>query len=58
MSSVNPLTRKPDGKPARDTKWRARWRDLNGRSRSQTFDRKLDAERHLERVGSDMQRGE
>jgi integrase len=58
VSSINPMTRKPDGKPARDTKWRARWRDLNGRSRSQTFDRKLDAERHLERVGSDMQRGE
>jgi integrase len=28
-------------------RWRARWRTPDGKSRSQVFDRKLDAERHL-----------
>lgn len=28
-------------------RWRARWRDPDGKSRSQVFDRKVDAERHL-----------
>jgi hypothetical protein len=36
----------------------ARWRDLDGKSRSRTFDRKIDAERFLERVGADLQPGE
>jgi hypothetical protein len=39
-------------------RWRARYRDLSGRSRSKTFDRKLDATRFLERAGADLQRGE
>jgi len=51
----------PDGhrskKPVRDTRWRARWRDPNGRSRSRNFDRKVDAQRFLERVGTAMQTG-
>lgn len=51
----------PDGhrskKPARDTRWRARWRDPNGRSRSKNFNRKVDAQRFLERVGTAMQTG-
>lgn len=39
-------------------RWRARYRDLSGRSRSKTFDRKLDAAKFLERVGADLQPGE
>ena len=39
-------------------RWRARYRDLSGRSRSQTFDRKIDATRFLERTAADLQRGE
>jgi integrase len=33
-----------------ETGWRARWRTPDGRSRSKTFTRKLDAERHLTSV--------
>lgn len=58
MSSVEATKRLSNGRPARDTRWRARWRDLDGSSRSQTFDRKADAERHLDLVGADLQRGE
>lgn len=51
----------PDGKrekqPMRDTKWRARFRDPRGRARSKVFDRKADAARYLERVGSNIQAG-
>ena len=39
-------------------RWRARYRDLNGRSRSQTFDRKQDAQDFLDDASSDMRRGE
>ena len=49
MSSID---RTPNGR------WRARYRDLSGRSRSKTFDRKVDANQNLERIGADMQRGE
>jgi integrase len=34
----------------RDGRWRARWRDPEGASRSQVFARKVDAERHLTAV--------
>jgi hypothetical protein len=34
--------------------WQARYRDANGRSRSQSFDRRIDAERFLERNGADL----
>jgi hypothetical protein len=46
------IDRHPNGK------WRARYRDPNGRSRSRTFDRKGDAERSLQRNGTDLQHGE
>lgn len=46
------IERTPNGR------YRARYRDLSGRSRSKTFDRKGDANRFLERAGADMQRGE
>ena len=38
--------------------WRARCRDVNGRTRSRSFVRRFDAERFLEANGSDIQRGE
>jgi integrase len=38
--------------------WRARYRNSNGREHSETFERRVDAERFLERVGADVQRGE
>jgi hypothetical protein len=41
-----------------NSRWRARYRDPDGRPRSQTFDRKGDAERFLQRNGTDIQRGE
>jgi hypothetical protein len=36
--------------PAKSTRWRARWRTPDGHHRKATFDRKLDAERHLATV--------
>jgi integrase len=46
------IDRRPSGR------WRARYRDPEGRERSQTFDRKGDADRFLQRNGADLQRGE
>lgn len=46
------IDRRPGGR------WRARYRDPEGRVRSQTFDRKGDAERFLQPNGADLQRGE
>ncbi len=45
-------------KGARDTKWKARYPDPTGKDRSKTFPRKADAEKFLERVGSNMQKGD
>ena len=39
-------------------RYRARYRDINGRSRSQTFGTKGEARRYLDRNSTDMQRGE
>lgn len=46
------IDRQPNGR------WRARYRDPQGRSRSRTFDRKYDAERFLSQNSVEMQRGE
>jgi integrase len=46
-----------DGRPG-PVHWRARYRDSNGREHSETFERRIDAERFLERAGADIQRGE
>jgi hypothetical protein len=46
------IDRRPSGR------WRARYWDPEGRQRSQTFDRKGDAERFLQLNGADLQRGE
>ena len=37
--------------------WRARYRDLAGRSQSKTFTRKADARAFLDEVGTDLRRG-
>lgn len=59
MSSITPTRLDPrTGKPARDSRWRARYRDPSGKSRSRTFDRKVDAERFLNTTGADIERGE
>lgn len=41
----------------RNGRWRARWRTADGKSRSLTFDRKIDAERHLTSVQHAMLTG-
>src|SRR5450759_3502816 len=38
--------------------WKARYRDANGRSRRQTFDRKQDAQNFLDDLSTDQRRGE
>ena len=58
MASVTPTSRDTRGRPGPGARWRARYRDQNGRSRSKTFDRKADAESFLARTVSDMARGE
>ena len=58
MGSIEKRRRRlPDGTLG-NTSWRARYRDVNGRTRSRTFARRIDAERFLEVNGTDMQRGE
>ena len=52
---VDPTTGKRTKKVARDTKWKARYRDPNGADRRQTFDRKADAELFLQRNGTEIQ---
>ncbi len=46
------LKKTPNGK------WMARYRDENGRPRSRTFERKIDATQFLARTSADIQRGE
>ncbi len=59
MPSVDPISRDPvTGKPARNTRWKARYRDPQGRQRSKSFDRKNDAERFLASVVTDIGRGD
>lgn len=55
---VDPKTGKRSKKVARDTKWKARYRDPNGADRRQTFDRKMDAEQFLQRNGTEIQTNE
>lgn len=58
MASVEKRRRRlPDGTLG-PVRWRARYRDIHGRTRSRTFARRVDAERFLEVNGADMQRGE
>lgn len=39
-------------------RWKARYRDASGRSRSKVFDRKIDAQQFLDDVSTDIRRGE
>jgi hypothetical protein len=51
VGSIEPtrFTLDPGGKrgATRDSKWRARWRSPDGRSREKVFARRIEAERHL-----------
>lgn len=59
MASIHATKTDPrTGKPERGTRWKVRYRDAAGRTRSRTFDRKIDAEKFAERNGADLQRGE
>lgn len=46
------IEKQPNGR------WKARYRDANGRSRRQTFDRKHDAQNFLDDLSTDMRRGD
>ena len=59
MASIERLTlptRNQNGRP--QVRWRARWRNPDGSSRELRFGTRADAERYLERLGADQQRGE
>jgi hypothetical protein len=56
--SVDPESGRRVKKASRGTKWKARYTDPAGRDRRRTFDRRSDAERFLERIGTSMQTGE
>ena len=45
-------------KAARGTRWKARYTDPLGKDRRRTFERKIDAEKFLERIGTEMQSSE
>jgi integrase len=49
---LSSITKMPNGR------WRARYRDPNGRSRSRTFSRKQDAQDFLDDTSTDARRGE
>lgn len=40
------------------TRWRARWVDADGEERTKSFDRKPDAQRHLNKITADIERGD
>jgi Phage integrase, N-terminal SAM-like domain len=56
--AVDPESGRRVKKASRGTKWKARYTDPAGRDRRKTFDRRSDAERFLERIGTSMQTGE
>ncbi|MHB1929455.1 MAG: tyrosine-type recombinase/integrase [Acidimicrobiales bacterium] len=58
MGSVEKRRRRLADGSCGEVRWRARYRDVNGRTRSQTFDRKSDAERFLALNGVQLHRGE
>lgn len=49
--------RVPTARYGKGSRWLARWRDENGTQRSKAFARKIDAERHLAKVATDLARG-
>jgi integrase len=66
MGFVEPVTftwtTQSDGRrrkrPARGTRWKARYRDAEGRARSRTFATKAGAQEFLARTSADIQRGD
>jgi integrase len=58
MSAIQKRQRRRTDGTLGPVHWRAYYRDVNGQQRSQTFDRKVDAERFLERNGAAIQRGD
>lgn len=58
MSSIEKRRRRLADGTLGPVHWQARYRDVNGRSRAQSFDRRVDAERFLERNGADIQNGD
>jgi hypothetical protein len=44
--------------PVRGTRWKARYRDSDGRARSRTFATKTEAQNYLGRASADIQRGD
>lgn len=57
MSAMGTVTRAARGGEEWDGRWRAMWRDHEGRQRSKIFDRKADARRFLTNVEADLARG-
>ena len=66
MGFVEPVqftwTTQGDGRrkksPVRGTRWKARYRDSDGRARSRTFPTKTEAQNYLGRISADIQRGD
>ncbi len=66
MGFVEPVrftwTTQSDGRrkktPLRGTRWKARYRDSDGRARSRTFPTKTEAQNYLGRTSADIQRGD
>jgi integrase len=50
--------RLPSKRHGRGKRWRVRWTDDKGQSRTQHFDRKVDADRHDANVRADLSRGQ
>lgn len=61
-AGVEDLWKKSDGTPSarngRGKRWRARWVDDQGRERTESFARKIDAQNHVGGISADLHRGE
>lgn len=61
-AGVEDLWKRADGSPSarngRGKRWRARWVDDQGRERTESYARKVDAQGRIDAVSSDLHRGE
>lgn len=61
-AGVEDLWKRSDGSPSarngRGKRWRARWVDDQGRERTESFARKIDAQSHVDGISADLHRGE
>lgn len=57
MASIDRHPPRP-GDPRKRARWRARWRDPDGKQRTKVFDRKVDAEAHVTALEHRKRRGE